>query len=110
MANNKIIGNQGEEFATVVLVQNGFQIIERNFRTKFGEIDIIARKNNCLHFIEVKTRTQSIYGRPCEAVNEEKKKTIRKIAEAYMSYNKDNYHEVSLDVFELSSNLIENCI
>lgn len=110
MGNNKIIGNLGEEFAANVLISNGYQIIDRNFRTRFGEMDIIAKKNDCLHFIEVKTRTQNLYGRPCDSITEEKKRRIRKIAEVYMSARKIFWKEISIDVFELSSNMIENCI
>lgn len=110
MGDNKIIGNLGEEFAANVLARNGFQIIDRNFRTRFGEMDIIAKKNDCLHFIEVKTRTQEIYGRPCDSITEDKKRKLRKIAEVYMNLKRVYWREISLDVFELSSNLIENCI
>lgn len=110
MSNNKTIGNLGEEFASNILTNNGYQIIDRNFRTRFGEIDIIAKKNDCLHFIEVKTRTQKLYGRPCDAITEEKKRKIRKIAEVYMNAKKIYWKEISLDVFELTSNMIENCM
>lgn len=110
MVDNKIIGNLGEEFAANVLMRNGFQILDRNFRTRFGEMDIIAKKNDCLHFIEVKTRTQDIYGRPCDSITDEKKRKLRKIAEVYMNSRRIYWREISLDVFELSSNMIENCI
>lgn len=110
MADKKLLGDMGEEFATKYLVDKGYQIIDRNFRTKFGEMDIIAKKDDCLHFIEVKTRTQDIYGRPCDAITEEKKLRLRRIAEAYLTFKKIYWREISLDVFELSSNLIENCM
>lgn len=110
MSDSKKIGYLGEEFATRVLEKSGFQIIDRNFRTKIGEIDIIAFKKDCLHFIEVKTRTQDMYGRPCESITEEKKNRIRKIAELYLSKTNGHWREISIDVFELTSNLIENCI
>ena len=65
----KEIGIIGENIATEFLLKKGFQIIERNFLKPFGEIDIIAKDNNYLVFIEVKTRKNSNYGFPREFVN-----------------------------------------
>lgn len=110
MSNKKLIGAMGEEFATRSLADAGYQILDRNYRTRFGEMDIIAKKDDCLHFIEVKTRTQDIYGRPCEAITEEKKLRMRRIAEVYMNNKRVYWREISLDVFELTANMIENCI
>ena len=52
--NNKIIGNYGEEIATKYLQKNGFEILERNYLKKCGEIDIVARRTDKIHFVEVK--------------------------------------------------------
>lgn len=51
------IGQQGEHMATIYLERRGYHIVERNYRKKIGEIDIVAKKDNVLHFIEVKTGT-----------------------------------------------------
>ena len=57
--NNKILGNLGERIAKIYLQINGYQILKCNFRCRFGEIDLIAKKEGTLHFIEVETRTHS---------------------------------------------------
>lgn len=110
MSNKKMIGAMGEEFAARALIDAGYEIIDRNFRTRFGEMDIIAKKGDCLHFVEVKTRTQDLYGRPCEVIDSDKKKRLRRIAEVYMNSKRIYWREISLDVYELTANLIENCI
>ena len=71
------LGQIGEELAALYLERNGYKIIERNFRYKKYEIDIIAKYNKELVFIEVKTRSNKIYGRPIEAVNNIKQKHIQ---------------------------------
>lgn len=63
-ANNKIIGAKGEEEVCKYLIRKGYTIIDRNFRCKQGEIDIIASKLNELIFIEVKTRRNIQFGYP----------------------------------------------
>lgn len=73
----------GEDFAASFLTKKGLKIIERNFHTRQGEIDIIALDENKLVFVEVKTRKTS-FDVPEESVNEKKQQRIRKIAEAYM--------------------------
>lgn len=110
MNTNKSIGGNGEEFAALILQSKGYEILERNYRTQIGEIDIIARKDNVLHFIEVKTRTQNNYGYPAEAVTEEKLNRIRRASQIYMLNRKLYWRNVSFDVFEIMTNMIQNCV
>lgn len=110
MRYKKSIGNHGEEFAGNVLEDMGYEIMERNYWTKLGEIDIIARKDQTLHFIEVKTRTQDSYGYPAESVTETKLDNMRKAAQIYMSNRRLFWRNVSFDVFEVMTNIISNCI
>lgn len=78
------IGKSGEELAALYLTQNGYQILDKNWNLYKGcEIDIIALKDNKLHFIEVKTRTTDIYGAPEAAINYKKMKHIGKAIQAY---------------------------
>lgn len=77
-------GRFGESAAAAFLQQEGYLLLERNYRCRAGEIDLIARKNGALHFIEVKTRRNQYYGRPCEAVNREKQQKIRRAAMWYL--------------------------
>ncbi len=61
---NLSLGKQGEEIAADFLKKKGMKILERNFRTPFGEIDVITEKNRKLHFVEVKTRRSTKFGKP----------------------------------------------
>ena len=99
--NNKIIGKEGEELAADFLKKDGYEIIERNFNCGFGEIDIVARKENELAFVEVKTRAQSLYGIPSEAVNRIKQRHIYKVAEYYVYKTNAYNYEISFDVIEV---------
>ena len=74
--NRKRIGNLGEAMAEVMLVERGYQIIARNFKCRFGEVDIIARRGGMMAFVEVKTRLSRRYGDGTEAVTEAKQQRI----------------------------------
>ncbi|MBS4034698.1 MAG: YraN family protein [Ignavibacterium sp.] len=88
--NKKTIGQEGEDIAAEYLVNNGFEMITRNYRYGHGEIDIIVkdRSNNHLVFVEVKTRKNLEYGEPEYAITKSKIKQLKKIADAYV-YEKD---------------------
>lgn len=79
------IGKSGEMAAEIYLKNQGYSIINRNFRCKKGEIDIIVKKHNILAFVEVKTRNSLKYGSPSEAITESKIKHIRSTALWYIS-------------------------
>jgi len=79
-------GDQGESLAVDFLRRNGVDILERNYRySRYGEIDIIGRKDPYLIFFEVKSRSTRAYGGPLYSISENKKKTLRKIARHYLS-------------------------
>lgn len=82
------LGREGENIAEKSLVQSGYRIVERNYRCKLGEIDIIARDGEFLVFVEVKTRTGSSFGSPVDAVNFRKQQQICKTALYYLSAHK----------------------
>jgi putative endonuclease len=98
------LGQKGEEFATGFLDSKGYSILERNYRTKIGEIDIIAAKHETLVFCEVKTRQGNRFGLPVEAVTPKKQATIRTVAEIYLSSLKSfqKYDEVRFDVIAIT--------
>jgi len=77
----------GEDKAYKYLQDQGYKIIERNFRIGYGEIDIIATFQNCLIFIEVKTRTSDKFGTPFEAITFYKLKSLIKTAQLYKKLN-----------------------
>ena len=78
--NKRVVGDIREHIAVDYLEKNGFTILEKNFRCRIGEIDIIAREEKYLVFIEVKYRKDSKYGYPLEAVNKSKQNTIYKMS------------------------------
>lgn len=110
MRHKKNIGDSGEDFAARVLEESGYQIIERNYSTRYGEIDIIALRDGILHFIEVKTRTSADFGYPAEAVTETKITRIRRTAECYISRRRAFWRSISFDVFEIMTELIVDCM
>lgn len=98
---NKIKGNIGEDYACKYLESLNYRIIERNFSSYFGEIDIIAIEKNELVFIEVKTRCQDFCGSPSEAVNTKKKTHFYKTAEYYLYIHSLLNVRTRLDVIEI---------
>ena len=99
--NTRKFGIIGEKIAQDYLRNKGYEILETNFYTKRGEIDIIAQKGNYIIFIEVKTRTNMKYGTPAMAVNSIKKKHIKFVAKIYLSLNKRKEQDVRFDVIEV---------
>ena len=88
MYNKREMGSKQEEIAMNYLIDNGYKILDKNFFTKSGEIDIIAKHENYLAFIEVKYRTNVNMGLPQEAVDYRKIKRISKTALYYIYKNK----------------------
>jgi putative endonuclease len=91
-------GRRGEELACTFLVKKGYDIVKRNFRFGHGEIDIIARKEDLLIFVEVKTRTNYEFGEPELAITKSKQKQIIKIAKAYLYINEIYNMQCRFDV------------
>lgn len=77
------IGKKGEDVAVEYLKQKGYQILERNFRRNYAEIDIIALFQETLIFVEVKTRTSETYGLPIESISPFKIRSLVKTAQLY---------------------------
>jgi putative endonuclease len=98
MTRTKQIGDFGEDTAFRYLQDKGYIIKDRNFSTRFGEIDIIAEKDDVLIFVEVKTRKNADYGRPAEFVDLWKQRRI--IQSAYMYLNGED-KAVRFDVIEV---------
>ena len=79
----KALGRKGEKIVEEYLKKHGYVVLKRNYRTPFGEADIIARDGDEIAFVEVKTRTSDRYGSPREAVGYDKQRRYYKIAECY---------------------------
>jgi len=98
-------GRVGEQLASKYLMCAGFKIIEKNFRSSFGELDIIAIKCGIIYFCEVKTRWGLRYGYPEESVNVKKLNKIRKTIDYYFYKNKIPDQKIKILVI---SQLIQN--
>lgn len=95
------LGREGEELAKRFLRAKGYKIIESNFRTPFGEIDLVAYWKKVLVFIEVKARTSYNFGTPEESISREKKRKISKVASLYLKAKKLDGVDCRFDVVAL---------
>ncbi|MBI5598115.1 MAG: YraN family protein [Deltaproteobacteria bacterium] len=84
---SRAVGITGEEEAARLLKRGGFRVIEKNFRTRAGEIDIIALDGDTVVFVEVKTRSGDSFGLPKDAVGALKQRRILSAARAYLAAN-----------------------
>lgn len=100
MAEHNKLGTKGEKLAVEFLQNNGYKILERNWRFKKIEIDIIAQKNNMLAIVEVKTRSSNYFGNPQDFVNQKK---IRLLVEGVNQYviSKNIDLEVRFDIIAI---------
>ena len=106
----KFLGRVGEVKAAEFLKKKGFKILETNYRTPLGEIDIIATDNDYVVFIEVKTRTGDEYGAPSEAVNLKKQQKYYKTALYYLQRNKKTDAPCRFDVVEIEDGQINHIL
>jgi len=90
MPTSKVKGDIGELTAVSYIQKLGYKILERNFRSKFGEIDIVAKDGKQLVFIEVKKRASAKYGRPEEAITKRKLGKIIKTINYFLLCRKTN--------------------
>lgn len=98
---NHIVGNIGEKAAISFLQKAGYKILEHNFRSKSGEIDIIAEYRHTIIFIEVKTRRSTVFGFPAEAVTRVKQQRIIKTALYYLNMRNQPNSSCRFDVLEV---------
>lgn len=95
------LGRWGEEAAARYLTQLGYEIIERNLRTEHGEIDLIARHDDQLVFVEVKARNSTDFGPPEDAVTPTKQQHLQDAAEAYLQAHPDFSGDWRVDVISV---------
>lgn len=97
----KNVGKYGEDEAARFLEGRGLVILERNYHSKHGEIDIIAKKDKYIIFIEVKTRKYKSISKPAEAVDDKKQRKILKTAMVYLQLHKYIDLQPRFDVIEV---------
>jgi putative endonuclease len=112
-------GALGEKFARDFLKQKSYHILETNYRCSYGEIDIIARQDGCLVFVEVRTKSILDYGNPEESINSIKKTHLKRCAQFYLQCHNKPCESWRIDVVavELDSgnrvkriDIIENAV
>lgn len=89
------------------LLAAGYELVERNYRTRYGEVDLILRDGCCLIFVEVKLRRGLAFGDPAEAVTPRKQEAIRSIAEQYIAERDPAFEEARFDVFGILESGVE---
>ena len=97
---NRKVGKEGEEIAARFLLDKGYKILERNYHTRFGEIDLIAVKNDVLTFVEVKLKQGDYFGTPEEMIGNSKLSQVQRMAEFYLMDKPDTakiYKTYSID-------------
>jgi putative endonuclease len=102
MARHNDIGKMGELMAAEWLKQQGYSILDLNWRHSYYEIDIVASRNNLLHFIEVKTRNSLAFGHPEESISFNKFGSLMKAAEEYL-YQHPSWNRVQYDVLSITN-------
>ena len=99
--NNVNFGRNGEKIAEKYLKKKGYKIIQNNFTTQIGEIDLIVKDNDVTVFVEVKTRADVRYGLPKEAVNYRKQKKYSQVGMQYIKANNLLNTKCRFDVIEI---------
>ena len=99
------LGKYGEQVAVNHLVAAGYELIDRNWRCDDGEldgeIDVIARRDGVLTFVEVKTRSSVAFGEPAEAVGRDKVRKIRELATVWLRRHPQEHSDISFDVMSV---------
>ncbi len=101
MVSSHSLGIKGEELALSFLLGLGYHLLERNYRCRFGEVDLIMQDGDEIVFIEVKTRRCTNFGVPQEAVGAAKQSKIRKLAAQYMMYKRKEEYQPRFDVIAI---------
>jgi putative endonuclease len=91
-------GRQGEKLAEKYLRKKGYKILARNFRLRFGEIDLVAADGKTIVFVEVKTKTGEQFGEPWEMINQHKLEQIKKMGRVYLIKQGMNEAACRIDV------------
>lgn len=107
---NQHLGKAGEELAASYLRGKGYKVLERNFRTPYGEIDIICEQSGALVFVEVKTRRSHKFGLPQEAVTAAKINHLKKAAYLYLDSRSKPFKSMRFDVIAITVDKGQNRI
>lgn len=92
----KLLGRRGEKLAADEIKKSGYRLVKRNFVTPYGEADLIFEKGDETVFVEVKTRSNEVFGTPREAVGYKKQEKYRNIADYYLRIKADRTERTSV--------------
>lgn len=95
-------GNNGEDRAAAYLMRAGYRIVERNWRSKLGELDIVARDGSVLVFVEVRSRGGNLHGNAVEMVNIHKQRKVTRVAWSYISARRPWFTAARFDVIGIT--------
>ena len=93
-----LLGRQGENEAAAYLKAKSFRVLDRNWRIKGGELDLICEDGNVIVFVEVKTRTSNLFGTPFDAISPDKAFRLQRLALAWMAMNHRWGQDYRIDV------------
>lgn len=96
--NTKPLGRKGEDLAASYLRDRGWEILERNYRTRRGEIDLVCRDSDTIVFVEVKARTPTDFARPDQSVTRRKQAKLRRLVEEYLVTHRLESSDIRFDV------------
>ena len=100
-------GNSAEARAVALLLREGYQIVERNFRIKGGELDIVARDNGVLVFVEVRSRGDADHGHAAEMVDRAKQRQVARVALQYIALRDPDFARSRFDVVAITGEQID---
>ena len=100
--NTLIAGASAEAAATRLLLERGYRIVERNFRCKAGELDLVAQDGSVLVFVEVRSRADADHGHAAEMVDAHKQRQVARVAEHYLAMRDPSSEEVRFDVLAIT--------
>ena len=100
-------GARGEDFAIKTLKRRGYRIVERNYRNRLGEIDVVAEEGGCLVFVEVKKRNTPFFGEAVCAIDERKKRHLVRAALFYLKEHRCSDRSVRFDVIGIDDERIK---
>ena len=101
------LGASAEALAIALLEQRGYRIVERNFRVRAGEIDIVARDGDVLVFVEVRSRADAEHGHAAEMIGPRKQRQVARVAAHYLQQRDPVYAQARFDVVAITGGEIE---
>ena len=103
----RALGAHGEALAAAWYEQRGFEVIDRNWRRREGEIDLIVRRDRTLVFCEVKTRSSDRFGAPFEAVTRQKQLRLRRLAAIWLTEHRVAAADLRFDVASVRGSVVD---